>query len=289
MSQSGKSYLANATHPSLGEGTVAGQVVAGEFALRFTSEAGTFDLLYDGMTIEFGSRKDPRVTFTSESDSDGTILTSNADITREYSLRRHAGTRAQIEDFEEQQEGKKRLWLTLGFCAGFVLLSALLGALVEWSLPRLINQVPVAWEKDLSKQVAADARKHFRPSGETNVATQLSSLVAQLAKGLPANEYEFRVTLVDVDEPNAFALPGGEIFVNEGLLRLCTNSVEGDRKSAETWLYDLARDAWTHLPAATLPVACGMNYNLEYDPVHRCLLLVTGPQTTVWALRLTGK
>ena len=76
-------------------------------ALRFTSEAGTFDLLYDGMTIEFGSRKDPRVTFTSESDSEGTILTSNADITREYSLRRHAGTRAQIEDFEEQQEGKK--------------------------------------------------------------------------------------------------------------------------------------------------------------------------------------
>jgi len=31
---------------------------------------------------------------------------------------------------------------------------------------------------------------------------------------------------VPTSEPNAFALPGGNIFVNQGLLRLCTNSVE---------------------------------------------------------------
>lgn len=34
---------------------------------------------------------------------------------------------------------------------------------------------------------------------------------------------------------------------------------------------------------------CGMNYNMEYDPNHKCLLLVTGAyghQTVVWALRV---
>jgi len=69
---------------------------------------------------------------------------------------------------------------------------------------------------------------------------------------------------------------------------------EGEPKKAqcETWLYDLAADAWAHLPAATLPFACGMNYNLVYDPGHGVCLLVTGGYgrpTAVWALRVGTK
>lgn len=63
----------------------------------------------------------------------------------------------------------------------------------------------------------------------------------------------------------------------------------GKKLQAETWLYDLAADAWTHLPSATLPFGCGMNYNLVYDPGHKACLLVTGgygQPTAVWALRL---
>jgi hypothetical protein len=60
-------------------------------------------------------------------------------------------------------------------------------------------------------------------------------------------------------------------------------------RQAEVWLYDLGADAWRRVPAATLPFGCEMNYNLEYDPHHRALLLVTGNYrrpTTVWALRI---
>ena len=58
---------------------------------------------------------------------------------------------------------------------------------------------------------------------------------------------------------------------------------------AETWLYDLGIDEWTQVRSATLPFGCGMNYNMEYDPVHNLLLLVAnapGQPTAVWALRL---
>ncbi|MBM4042745.1 MAG: hypothetical protein FJ290_30015 [Planctomycetes bacterium] len=64
---------------------------------------------------------------------------------------------------------------------------------------------------------------------------------------------------------------------------------EGKKLQAETWLYDLAADAWTQVPAATLPFGCGMNYNMVYDPGHKVCLLVTGgygQPTTVWALRV---
>jgi hypothetical protein len=67
-----------------------------------------------------------------------------------------------------------------------------------------------------------------------------------------------------------------------------------DRKAGttETWLYDLATDSWTPVPTATLPFACGMNYNMYYDPGDGVCLLVTdvpaasGPVVAVYALRL---
>ena len=62
-----------------------------------------------------------------------------------------------------------------------------------------------------------------------------------------------------------------------------------DKTVTETWLYDLFVDRWEQVKSATLPFGCGMNYNLEYDPGHDVLLLVTnepGRATSVWALRL---
>jgi hypothetical protein len=58
---------------------------------------------------------------------------------------------------------------------------------------------------------------------------------------------------------------------------------------AETWLYDLDKDAWAQVTSATLPFGCGMNYNMEYDTADDLLFLVAGvpnEPTTVWALRL---
>ncbi|MHC4916938.1 MAG: hypothetical protein ACYTGB_15765 [Planctomycetota bacterium] len=80
-----------------------------------------------------------------------------------------------------------------------------------------------------------------------------------------------------------------------GATVIVVDRVEGDRKDrsaprkAETWLYDLGADAWTQLPAATLPFGCGMNYTMDYDPGNGACILVEqqrGKPTTVWALKV---
>jgi hypothetical protein len=62
--------------------------------------------------------------------------------------------------------------------------------------------------------------------------------------------------------------------------------------TTETWLYDYARDRWTHRESADMPFQIGMNYNLAYDPGYALLLLVATPPDTalpaVWALNLGG-
>ncbi len=92
--------------------------------------------------------------------------------------------------------------------------------------------------------------------------------------------------------PAAGPRPAGNNYVpmafHRGIGRTIAlvDSASGD--AAETWQYDYASDAWTHLELAGLPFEIRMNYNLEFDPVHELLLLVaTAPGETlpaVWAL-----
>lgn len=80
-----------------------------------------------------------------------------------------------------------------------------------------------------------------------------------------------------------------EFHPDLGKTVVLVDRVEGERKQTETWVYDLASDTWAQASDATLPFACGMNYNMEFDPDHRVMLLVTGGDgtpTRVWALRL---
>ena len=226
MSQEEKTFPAHATHPILGEAEVAGTLSVGEFALQFASENGAVELPYEGLDIAFGTKQDPRITFTHETIPDGVFIAGNADILREPVFRKKNCLRRQIDEHRDQLEGRRRLVLTGLFFGAFVGLSAVLGAAVEWVLPRLIERVPVKFEKELGDEAAAAVLHRFKPARETNVTAQLNALVMRLTQSLPKNDFQFRVTVVADALPNAFALPGGSIFVNVGLLRLCTNSVE---------------------------------------------------------------
>ena len=82
---------------------------------------------------------------------------------------------------------------------------------------------------------------------------------------------------------------GKTVFVVDRVVEKATEPNTRDKTAAETWLYDLGDDAWTYVETAQLPDGCGMNYNMEYDPVHELCLLVTGTHGAVpqvWALRV---
>ncbi len=48
----------------------------------------------------------------------------------------------------------------------------------------------------------------------------------KLLRGLPVRDFAYRFAIVDQMEPNAFALPGGHVFVSRGLLALANNEDE---------------------------------------------------------------
>jgi hypothetical protein len=96
----------------------------------------------------------------------------------------------------------------------------------------------------------------------------------------------------DEHNPMAFHPVLGQTIVLVDRARQRESSRDLSTIRTETWLYDLVKDAWNLVRSATLQFGLGMNYNMEYDPGHNVLLLVTSAQkglTAVWALRLIAE
>ncbi len=108
------------------------------------------------------------------------------------------------------------LWLT-----AFVLLAGY-GIYAAWSygLPWIASSaaslVPIEWERQMGESAAAALSRSSRPC--------LEDVAARLERALPSgNPYRFVVRCVDAPDVNAFAAPGGFIFVYDGLLRRMNN------------------------------------------------------------------
>jgi Zn-dependent protease with chaperone function len=148
------------------------------------------------------------------------IETADQRILKDVFLFRQTHLRAQARDLRARREGNRSLKYALIFLAGFAVIFFVSWLLLRSATNVLAEHAPVAWEEHLTDKIIAEHPKLFvtdTNDARINVVTQL---VARLAAALPPAErhYQFRAVILDSFTANAFALPGGRIFVFKGLL-----------------------------------------------------------------------
>lgn len=75
-------------------------------------------------------------------------------------------------------------------------------------------------------QASAEVRSQIGLFEDAALTSYVQSLGAKLLRGLPTRGFNYQFAIVDQTEPNAFALPGGYVFVSRGLLLLANNEDE---------------------------------------------------------------
>lgn len=83
--------------------------------------------------------------------------------------------------------------------------------------------VPEASEREMGRQEAEKVRQTMGLVDDPELTAYLSKLGERLAAPYAKDGVTFEFHVVDLAEPNAFALPGGHVYVSRGLLAL-TNS-----------------------------------------------------------------
>ena len=71
---------------------------------------------------------------------------------------------------------------------------------------------------EIGKQSALQAEKQLPMLSDAAVSRYVSAIGARLAAQAPGPKFVYQFKVVNVSEVNAFALPGGFIYVNRGLL-----------------------------------------------------------------------
>lgn len=94
--------------------------------------------------------------------------------------------------------------------------------LLEWSA----TKIPVSWEESLGKSVAEDILKKHKVCADPRLNAFVQQLGNRLKSGMVDNPYKFRFKVLDAKEVNAFALPGGYVFILKGLIEKAKSADE---------------------------------------------------------------
>ena len=73
-------------------------------------------------------------------------------------------------------------------------------------------------EVQLGQQAAADAQRQLPMLNDRSVTNYANTIVRRLAQVAPHREYPYQARVVNSSDINAFALPGGFIYVHRGLI-----------------------------------------------------------------------
>jgi hypothetical protein len=104
-------------------------------------------------------------------------------------------------------------------------LATAFASLVAGAQTRIVppnNNYTVAQDVELGRQAAAEARRTLPLMRDDNVTSFVQDTGRRLASAIPAElshpEFAYTFEVVNVKEINAFALPGGPMFVNRGMI-----------------------------------------------------------------------
>ena len=116
--------------------------------------------------------------------------------------------------------------MNFGKAFHFKLISFLILLFIFGSLVQGASALTTAEEKKLGKQVLLDLQKNVNFVTDLNIQGFVEKVGYSILNQVGPTPFEFKFYVINAQDPNAFAIPGGYIFVTTGLIVLADNEQE---------------------------------------------------------------
>lgn len=118
-------------------------------------------------------------------------------------------------------------------CGGALILTILVG-LALWGLvvnkdklvQKVVTQIPITWEEKLKILLEKNLPLSGPVLADAELETELESFTRPLTHAITQPHPKLSFAIVDSPEINAFALPGGLVFINSGLILNAKSAAE---------------------------------------------------------------
>ncbi|MEJ0089109.1 MAG: M48 family metallopeptidase [Limisphaerales bacterium] len=220
MNRTAHGFAAELFHPGLGNEVVKGRIFIEPRALCFQSDITTIEIPVGQLEVELGD-DDGRIYFRDRKTSGLQIFTTDksilhVDIGPSGTIRNH------LEQVATRREITRRLRI-MGYALAACIVFGWLGVLATHLMViSLVNRVPPDWEQKIGDEQIAELKGQGLLLDDSNRVAKLTILVAPLMRVVPGGT-NFTFHIADAKDPNAFALPGGHIVINTGLLEIADN------------------------------------------------------------------
>ena len=213
-----RTYDGRAFHASLPGGQQEGRLGVSFTGVAWEGADGRMELPLHGLVLELGGASDRVVFFTHPGAGDWALTTTDLAILQDPALQAHPAAAALV------RKARSRRRLAIAFAWGIPLaIVAAIACLVIFRgllVRAAASQVPVSVEVAMGEAAAAGIGSGMGHAliEDEEAGRELAALTGPLLRGIGETRYEYRFSIVDDPSVNAFALPGGQVFIHSGLI-----------------------------------------------------------------------
>jgi predicted Zn-dependent protease len=201
------------------ERTLNGHIEVVSELVRFSSAGGAIEMPLSGLKITRGGHNNEHIFLEHPAQPGWSISTKDPQFLANAALLAHPEIGPQFKTLPREHRTRGLVVVAA------VLLALLLGFIVtlvlsrEWIVEKIADRIPVSWEVSLGEElyssIKAEEKLISDPVREKQIAAMTAPLLEVAGKGV----YNFQFHIINDTNINAFAVPGGHIFIHTGLLQ----------------------------------------------------------------------
>lgn len=204
---------------------VGGEVFVEYWKLCFQSNKGRLEIPLDQIVVEL-SENGEQVWFSHREQPDVKFFTFDQSVLNDWALLRSRAVLTQVKEIAQRGDLARR-WRLVLYAFGACILLAWVGSLAAGVAMRVVvNGIPLSWDAKEGNALIKKLEKKLPFVTDSNLVTQLTALAEPLTREIPTNRFQFHFHVLAMSDANAFALPGGQIVVTTGLLKMADNPDE---------------------------------------------------------------
>ncbi len=213
-----KTYPGMAFHPSFPKGKTSGPITLTANALQFQPQdsGDGVALPYQEIQITRGGASNRLIFFKHPGYPQWTVYTADHSILEEFPANAMPDVHRQVNGVKKQRHRARFFQLAI-----LLAIVALFYGLLQLRNPisrAIVKRIPVQWEQKLGDTVFKQYTIGKTIVKDPDITEQLESITHPLMERIPDKRYAFTINIIVDPTLNAFALPGGQIVLNSGLL-----------------------------------------------------------------------
>ncbi len=275
QAESYRTYAAKAFGPESPGTPVSGKVRIEMGEVRLIESKINLSMPLEGLSLEMGGWDLSQAVVTHSDRPGWSVHVTDLEFLKDPSLDAYPALKAKARGVAKKQGGGNKIWIAAAAVCLLCVIPIILLMMNRARLARAVaEKVPVEWERQLGEQVFGQVRAKGEIVSDPEALAKLRRITTPLLKGIPEMRFSFQFHVSKDTNINAFALPGGHVVVNLGLL----NAARRPEEVAGVLAHEIAHVTQRH----------GIRNLIESAGLSLLLQAVVGDQSGLLGAVLSG-